>query len=82
LYFITRDRTSIFEPTVELLPPGNLLYADVVTPGVRSKDSGVARQITLVPLVFDGAQTIARVMRSFGSGSWIVAGDFGLRMNE
>jgi hypothetical protein len=35
-----------------------------------------------VPLAFEGGSHITNIGRSFASGSWLISGDFGLRINE
>ena len=35
-----------------------------------------------VPLAFEGGSHITTIGRSFASGSWLISGDFGLRINE
>jgi len=39
------------------------------------------RQV-FVPLALGGGSHITTMARSFASGSWLISGDFGLRINE
>lgn len=47
---------------------------------VLSRFAGV-RQAS-IPLALDGGSHITNMVRSFASGSWLISGDFGLRINE
>ena len=71
--FITSDRDLKINPNVLLLTP------NVVT---GQTFAIFAAQPILLPQTFYGACEIAALMRSSASGSWLLAGNFGLFVNE
>jgi len=48
---------------------------------IGSRFVGVHNQF-YIPLALDGGSHITNITRSFASGSWLISGDFGLRINE
>ena len=49
---------------------------------VRNQPLGLFNRNIRVPLCFDEGSIISAIVRDSASGAWIVAGDFGLRINE
>ncbi len=71
LFFHAHDRDANEDPLLMLLPPG-----------VRTGDRFTALRSSSIPLDLKGTSHIKPIIRNTASGSWLVAGDFGLRVNE
>lgn len=52
------------------------------TPGIKRGVTQVVLGSTRIPLALESSSHIADMLRNSASGSWLVAGDFGLRVNE
>ncbi len=71
LIALSRSAFGGRRPLLELLPPG-----------LKSGESAVGR--TRVPFVIlpENAQTIGQLIRSSASGTWMIPGDFGIRIQN
>ncbi|MDR3549915.1 MAG: hypothetical protein P4L31_00745 [Candidatus Babeliales bacterium] len=50
--------------------------------GLKRSQRSIISDNSNVPLVFGSSSHITQILRSAASGSWLVAGDFGLQVNE
>lgn len=69
-FFSARSRNLDAEPFVNMVV------------GMLRGSPGNDQNVYPIPLSISTASHLTQIVRSFASGSWLVAGDFGLRVNE
>ena len=57
-------------------------FANILFPGLRTGARFGGFNGTLVPANFESSSNIVGIIREIASGSWLLAGDFGLIINE
>jgi hypothetical protein len=73
LYMAARDRDLLISPAVRV-PQRN------AQPASGRRDVGVVEEG--LPITIESGCQLSALLRSYASGSWILSGDFGLRINE
>ncbi len=77
LFMAARDRIRTENPVVTVPVPSRLPQS-----GYTGKEIGIPQHQTSLPLDISTYEHVSALLRLYASGSWLISGDFGLRINE